>query len=345
MFILIFAAALVEFFGAHRKVINLLQIVVAALFIFTAGLKYETGVDWRVYGELVNETYAFHQLLNDHGFTPLFERLDPVFYLMVSVIKYFGGGLQVVFFVVSAFSVFCLFSALRRYSRFALLGALLYYGLIFFYLDMSGIRQGLALNIVFLSIGNLADRKYLRYMALILLAAGIHWSALLFLPIGVLLVVPINKVMVGVLLTIAATVYFAGYGWAKSLVPWLFSVLQDTNLVDRVLIYSTSEMFAQARGLSARTVLHIIILLGGIIGLTHYYKRLNDSNRYFQVFYRLFVIQVAVFFLFYEFPELAERIKLYFYYGGGLRFLIWKRFHSGKANCNSIHSISKLPYL
>jgi hypothetical protein len=305
--------ATLEVFVTSNSIKNLLLFLAYLLFVFTAGFKYETGVDWRAYSYMVDDIMSIDYLNTPAGHESVFEGIDVGFNLLISIIKYFHGGLQTLFFILSSVSIAFLVFALKRYLKYPMLGIILYYGLVFFYLDMSGIRQAMALAIFFYSIKFIADRKPLKYLLLLFLAFSFHWSSIFLFPLYFLPAVKLNKSLTIVVLSIAVLVYIAGVKWANTIIPSVFQLLQNTDFATKIVAYSTTEIFAVDRGMTVRTIIHIFFLVVTLVIATKHKERLAKANAYFPIFYRLLILQVLIFFLFYELPELAERIKLYFY--------------------------------
>ena len=141
LFLILVLLAIIEVFADNERIKNLFLFFSYLLFVFTSGLKYETGVDWRAYSMVVDNVMPINDINSTAGYESVFDGLDVGFNLLISVIKYFNGGLQTLFLTLSLISTAFLFTSLKRYLKYPMLGVLLYYGLIFFYLDMSGIRQ------------------------------------------------------------------------------------------------------------------------------------------------------------------------------------------------------------
>lgn len=287
--------------------------VVYFLLFFTSGLKYETGVDWRAYTELVESIEPLNRLNTAAGYSSVFDGIDVGFNLLISVLKFFGGGIQTLFFVLSAFSTVLLVVSVRRYLKYSVLGIVLYYGLIFFYLDMSGIRQATSLSIIFYGLKYIKQKQAIKYSLCLFSAFTFHWSSIFLFPLYWITRMEFNKWIVFGVTFIAAIFYFLGIKWLSSLMPGLFGLFQYTNFANKIFTYSTNESFTPTSRFDARTLIHIFFLLSTLILSIRYKDKLTSLNTYYPIFHSILVIQVLVFFTFYELPELAERVKLYFY--------------------------------
>jgi hypothetical protein len=194
-----------------------------------------------------------------------------------------------------------------------MLGVLLYYGLIFFYLDMSGIRQATSLSIFFFSIRYIVERKPLKYFLLLFIAFTFHWSVIFLFPFYWLGLIKFNKVVAGATILTAMIIYFVGVRWATNIIPSLFLLLQNTNYASKIVGYSTTEIFVTDRGINARTVIHLVMLITILIVSTKHYERLAKANPYYPFFHKILVVQLIMLLVLTELPEISERIKLYFY--------------------------------
>ena len=304
---------MLDVFMKNRTIQGLLLALTYLILLLTSGLRYETGVDWRAYSGMVDFIFPVNKLGTEEGFDSVFGGLDIGFNLLISIIKFFGGGLQTLFFVNSFISTTFLTLSLKRYVKYPIVGLLIYYGMIFFYLDMSGMRQATSLSLFFFSIQYIEKKQPLRYFALLLVAFTFHWSILFLFPMYWLTRIKVSKALVATVLSVAVLLYAIGIKWLTSMIPTLFQLVQNTNFANKVVIYSTTDIFVRDTQLSVRGFIHIFLLIGMLILSEVCKKQLAAHNKYYMIFHKLFVIQILIYFTFYEFPEVAERIKLYFY--------------------------------
>lgn len=84
------------------------------MFVLIAGLRYETGVDWRAYQYTFDNMPALDQAFYTKNLSEVFFSLDLGYALLNSVIKMLGGGIQTLFFVVSLASTILLIKKDRK---------------------------------------------------------------------------------------------------------------------------------------------------------------------------------------------------------------------------------------
>ena len=116
-----------------KKYLKYLEYIVGFIFITIAGLRYETGVDWRAYQDYLNSIPAFDVAILENKLGDVFISLDLGFALLNSIVKMFGGGLQTIFFIVSVLSTVLLIRNLRYYCNYVLTGLFIYYSFVVFY--------------------------------------------------------------------------------------------------------------------------------------------------------------------------------------------------------------------
>lgn len=182
IFIILLFFALIELYGTNYKTGKLIQFMSFFLLFCTSAFKYETGVDWRVYEAIfslqwsVNKifTVGFSDFISQFGF-------EPGYMLFTATIKQFGGDIQTVFFITALVNVLLLYKSLKYFSKYPIFCLLGYYCFVFFILDMSGIRQAIALNIALYGMRFACERKFLKYLLFIFIASTFHQTAFFLL--------------------------------------------------------------------------------------------------------------------------------------------------------------------
>lgn len=88
---------------------------------------------------------------------------------------------QLLLMVSGAFVAYAFGRFIYKYSEIPWMSVLMFLTLQFFDLSMSGVRQILSVAILLFAYDFLVERKFIRFLALVLLAASIHTSAIAFL--------------------------------------------------------------------------------------------------------------------------------------------------------------------
>lgn len=112
---------------------------------------------------------------------------DKGFYLIVAFIKQFiSSNTQVIIFIIGAITLLIIGVALYRYTKNIGMAIFLFITMGCYAVSMNGIRQFLAAAIVFTTLPLLEQKKFIQYSIVILLATTIHASAIIFLPLYIL---------------------------------------------------------------------------------------------------------------------------------------------------------------
>ncbi|MDC8098919.1 EpsG family protein [Chryseobacterium rhizosphaerae] len=314
IFLFIALCSIYELYQYPKKNKLLVKIIIFLLFLI-AGFRYETGVDWMAYEYQVENACPIDEAFNTGRWDLVFPSLDIGFALLNSIVKFFGGGIQVIFFIISLVSTSLLRNNVQKYSPLPVFTLLVYYTFFFFIFDLSGLRQGLAIQIFFYSIRYIESKKFFKYMCAILLAVTIHWTSILLLPMYFVL----NKkasIRNVIIIIVASTVIFSfQIKWLGAFMGDILSQINGfTLLAGKVNAYTTNDVFSQNRGWNMYSFyVYIKIIL--LLAIT--YKKRNDiikdeKSKYFNIFFNLSLAQFFCIFTFYEFYEMSERFKFYF---------------------------------
>lgn len=313
IFLLLLFFAFLEISNISVRKLKILRIVIAFVFVFVAGLRYETGVDWLAYQSYFDEIIPLDEAFNFNSFGNIFLTLDVGYSLLNSIIKMFGGNIQIVFFIVSLISTLLLIKNLKYYSNHVLTSLLIYYPFFFFVFDMSGLRQGLAIQIVLFSIKYITERKFYKFLFYILLATSIHWTAIILLPLYIFANKRISLRYTIFILLVSVVVFTFKIKWMGAILGDLVGQLNAfTMLSDKVTAYTTNEVFSQERGWDMFSVYNFVRITL-ILFILHIFKdKISDSIPSFTIFYNFILFELICMFCLFEFFEISERLRFYF---------------------------------
>ncbi len=146
--------------------------LLAVLFLFSA-FRYEVGCDW----------FGYLNQYEVYGAVPLSEAMstrEPIWTAIVSM--QVGLGLPYPWLNVITSAIFFLgVHRLAQRQPDALGFLVLLFPVLIINMPMSGIRQGAAIGLMCLAFLAFVDRRLIRFVVLVLIAAGIHSSAAAFL--------------------------------------------------------------------------------------------------------------------------------------------------------------------
>lgn len=149
------------------------------------GIRFEYGNDYISYSikfvQNNNYSFSFSNLLNG-------DIEDPIWFLLNRLFEPLGFQWLVAFVTgVNSFAYYCLVKT-ELPSRLWPFGLFIYFFTAsFFPMELSMMRQGLAMALIVLAVPRIIDKEKLQPLLLLVLAMGIHSSALICVPIILLL--------------------------------------------------------------------------------------------------------------------------------------------------------------
>lgn len=126
------------------------------------------------YAYMFDHVYKYYDWFT--GRDELMAVVIPVTLKYLGIYSYFS-----VFLIFAAFGVGFKFLAIKRYSPLPLLSVLLYYSNFFILHEMTQIRAGVATGILLLTIDDICEKRFLRFLIKIVVASTFHISSLVFL--------------------------------------------------------------------------------------------------------------------------------------------------------------------
>tara|TARA_R110002049_G_scaffold241333_3_gene415184 strand:- start:595 stop:1668 length:1074 start_codon:yes stop_codon:yes gene_type:complete len=151
---------------------QLYYLVFFGLFLFCA-FRYEVGCDWSGY-------YYQYLRAGDLGLEQVFSGREPIWWLILSAQRYFD--LPYPWANVAASLVFFAgLHVLARRQPDPLAFLILAFPILIVNMPMSGIRQGAAIGMLCVAISAYIDRRVFSFMFWVVVAAGFHSSAMIFL--------------------------------------------------------------------------------------------------------------------------------------------------------------------
>ena len=138
--------------------------------------------DWHVGVDTLQ--YAYRYNIVDYTASLGLQNSEFGFFKFMFFIRYcLGLDFQCFMLLCGIINIFALIYNLHRYSVNIYVGIVIYLTIGLFTMNLSGMRQSLALSICFLAIPLIENRKFIFYLILIGVAFTIHNSAIIFLPI------------------------------------------------------------------------------------------------------------------------------------------------------------------
>lgn len=190
--------------------------------------------------------------------------------LMIFLKSMIGNNDKVFFLLIAAFQMFCVVHFFRKYSEDFLMCMFMFVASTDYLSWMfNGMRQFIAVCLVLLSFGLILKKKYIPAVCIILLAATIHGSALLMLPIIFITQGNAwNRRTLFLMLGIAGAIMFIGQATSV-----LDSMLAETQYSDMI----TNEIWTSDDGTSMlRVLFYSVPALLSLVG-KRYIEKENSS--------------------------------------------------------------------
>ncbi len=103
-------------------------------------------------------------------------------YLMKAVYELTDGDYQAFITIISLFIMFSYMRFIRKYSTSPIQSVLYFLGLIYFTFMFDALKQAMAMSVLLFAFDAIIDKKPIKFILLVLLAAAFHFPALIFLP-------------------------------------------------------------------------------------------------------------------------------------------------------------------
>ena len=169
------------------------------LFVISA-IRVDTGFDFDDYKNI------FLEISNLSIKNFLTFPIEKGYELLNAIIAVFTQNFQWVVIITSFLTIFLLTIVIYQYSKYYTLSFLLYIPFFYFF-TLSGVRQGLALSISLMSFRFLKEKKFFKYLLVILLAASFHYTALVMIPAYFVLNIKLDWKRMSVIGALAFLIY------------------------------------------------------------------------------------------------------------------------------------------
>ena len=281
--------------------------LILAVFI---GLRYKVGADWLQYYTYYNNVEDLSTIIFDSKNATYFyeHNWEPAFKFLCAMAKSSGISFEVLLLLITLFNLYSLDKFLRRYlSNDACIFLVLLLALNMLR-EFDVLRQSLAFYIMLFAYKYI-NKSFPKYLAICLLAATFHMSALIFLPIY-----PFFKLKVTRTLLVSVLVFFL-----LNLILKLKFLTMIITLIEKVIPSGiTGVVLHQVRlylvelpvysNINLVTILYLLLLITLIV----YFEKAKKMD---SKFISVFVICIVVNVLFSEIGEIQSRFAYFFSIG------------------------------
>ena len=281
---------------------------IAAFFMlwFIAGLRYETGGDWTSYTELFDKIEPLGEVVN--GKAPIYKEsyMEPGYKILNSIIKSCNGNIQAVFFIVALLNSVLLFTSLKKYTVYPLVGVMIYFSSMYFFLDMVATRQSIAVLFFFSAVCFIYERQFWRFFLVMFIAFQFHRSCILLVPLYFFVHKEYKTRTHIWIFCLSLAIFFFQIQWMTKMLTIAANIVGGTT-------GAIIKMYVSSTTYGANRLLSVGVLINVMLFSIFMVKREElQKFRYFNIFFNIFMVNVVVFFVFYEFIEISNRYRSYF---------------------------------
>jgi len=279
-------------FGNKKKFLFLL--FPAIIFILLIGMFRDVSVG--------TDTYMYSLIFRYP------ENIEVGYRLLSNSIRWLGGDFSVFLSLFFFLSFLFKFLSFKMTSNNIVLSFLLYCGFWFLVYDMNGIRQGLALGFVGLSISYLNKENTKMFYLMLLFAIVNHYSAVIFLPFALI----VNKINCSnkLFLVIFFVVLFLSISQiAQPIIAFLTTFLgSDNHLAGKATAYSEDKQYNTNILYSFSTFVRVVILFVSFFTL----QKVKISDRLKNILLWAALLNISLYLIFSQFELIATRLSLYY---------------------------------
>ena len=231
------------------------------LFLFLLGLSLFVGFsdmfggyDRYIYGEIFDNIADITTIKGDYSDSLLYNFYSSeIGYTLLNVlISFFTENRYIFILIVTLIIYTLLFVSIKKYTVNYPLATILFLGLWFFF-TFTYLRQVLGATIVWLGIRYVIERKFWKFMVVVLIGFSMHNSAIIFFP---LYFIPQRKFSPKLIVGIMLSLLVLGM---SSLPNSLFEVYESSSVVERHGEYNASGGLRVAYILEAFFFLYLIL--------------------------------------------------------------------------------------
>jgi hypothetical protein len=254
------------------------------IFIFFFGFRGFVGWDWYVYYPTFQKIEPLWGRVSEN-----FETFgDTGYALYCTIVKSITSEYQIYVLISVIIDAIILHHVFKRYSpNYALSFAV--FMVVSLGMEINLMRNTKSIMVFLLAIPYILDRKPWKYAIMMLIAISLHLSAILFVPLYFFAHKKISLYFFITVLIVGNIVYLL----QVPLIMPILSFLGDTfggRLGDMITVYSNSEIYSSARGISIsyleRTATTLLVIC--------YYNKLTSFNATSRLFVNLFIVYALV---------------------------------------------------
>ncbi len=279
--------------GGNRKV-NSSYIFCITVILIVAGLKIKGSTDYSSYKsfyEYVDGSFSFYSFY------------EPGFQLFSLIIKGFGAGFVMYYFLFTCVSIGTKALIFRKLCPYLFPALLIYLCGLFFERDNDGIRQGMSIAFCFLSLYFLFENKKMGFIISIIIAISFHYTSAVFLLSYFLDKVKVKNRTIAIVVAIFTGLCIMHLSLSSIFINYI--PLEVT--VIKLQQYSNSEASA-TMGLS----IGLLFRIGILLTFMHLRNKMKIEDRHYIILRNGFAISILMSLAFNDFILIAHRLPYAF---------------------------------
>ena len=238
------------------------------MFIIMSIRSIEVGADLERY-------IPFYERCKDYSWTQIFEPgLKEYGYRIYNKILSLFLNEQLFLMMTAGITLIGVYYVIKKYSKNYFLSIYIYISFNFFIFTFSGLRQAIAISLGMLSIKYIDERKFWKFLILILLASTFHMSSLILVPMYFLRNINVKPKI----LPLVAIVYFILFIARRQIIAFILMFVYDN--------YALSN--------TGNGYVYLLLLMVIVIGITIYKKQFLQEGRLNNFFYNVLLIALLL---------------------------------------------------
>lgn len=299
LIIILSVFSFLRYTNVKRSYISVFGFISFIFLIILGGLRFEVGADWVPYEMLFNDTSSWYDVF--------YAREEKLYMIISYLLKLLYNNYSFFIFIFFTISFSIKYYIIKKYSPDIFLSLMVYLFGTFLIYEVNGMRQGMAMAFVMLSIPSILNRKIIPFMLIVITATFFHISALIFFPVYFLSRINIsNKAMILFLIGCIGIAIPFRYFLENSTI---FQLILATESFRHYSVYSNSAVYDTNTPILSIALFQRIFIFS-LFMFT--YKDINIDSKVKLLFRNGYFISIIIF-LFLSFNgQFAARLSFYY---------------------------------
>ncbi|AMO96995.1 putative membrane protein [Collimonas fungivorans] len=301
----------------RKDLYPLLAGIVILAFVGLAGLRWETGYDWIAYEQAVAAAPTLLRLSFFH-LPDALKPMEPLFVILLSTIKTFGGTIQTLYFIVALFNGITFYVFVRYCRANVIFSFAIYFCWVYLLVQMGIARQSIALSFIMLALIRFDKSTYFSTLVLFLIGVCFQYSSVMLAPI--FLTFGYKKIIefkIPILLGLAAF-FFSGFG--------LFDALGKITEHIHFSFIAKKLQDYQSIGPAPKSLGATVYFLVNIFTFFYFSKIVDVNSRLEKSLMLSLLLMIIVEAVFWQFPLLWNRTQYFVVVAQGI--LLYKTWET-----------------